>query len=116
MKYDDKKRIRVAKEYCDTGDAKAVSLKYGVPLKTIYRWGKLYSKAGEAGLLKKSTKPKTQPLKTDEETEKLVIDLWFNKIDKPNFSKVKRELAERKIKLSIPTIKAIFERRKKDWQ
>lgn len=44
----------------------------GVSQRTIYRWRRAYKEKGLQGLLRRSTRPKSSPNKTDEETEKRV--------------------------------------------
>ncbi len=109
MKYSGELRLAVAKKYTETGKATVTANKFGVSIKSVYTWGKLYRKEGAAGLTKKTTKPKKSPNRTDPITEGITCKIWVQR-QKRNYSAVKRELAELGICLSVPTIKAVLKR------
>ena len=110
MKYSEEYRLQVAKKYVETGNAKATSKEFGVPIRSVYNWGELYSKGKDSGLKKKSTRPIRSPNRTDERIEKRVCQIWLT-LQKRNYSAVRRELVKLGIFLSVPTIKSILDRR-----
>ena len=115
MRYDEKFKIKVAKAYSEIGNAAAVAKKFDVPVWSIYRWGKLYGQGGAGALKEKSRKPKTQPLKMDDKTERLVVATWFNTSANRNYSSVSRILHKQGIKVSSVTVKTIIYRRLDLW-
>lgn len=115
MRYDEKFKIKVAMAYSETGNAADVATQFEVPVWSVYRWGKLYGQGGAEGLKEKSRKPKSQPLKTDDKIERLVVATWFNTVTNRNYSSVSRALSKQGIKVSSVTVNAIVNRREDLW-
>ncbi|WP_165777130.1 helix-turn-helix domain-containing protein [Paremcibacter congregatus] len=111
MRYDDEFRLIVTRYFLKTGDVRYTSKKYNIPVSTIYKWYEKYRKGGENGLRKKSTRPNTSPNKTCDELERLVVGAWLEIKTRRNYVNVKKKLDDRNIKLSLPTIKKILNRK-----
>ncbi len=111
LKYEEKFRLDVTLLYLENGDARGISERCNVPLSTVYRWGNIYRKDNKKGLMKKTTRPKKSPNKTSDEIENFIIKVWFSIQTKRNYSNVKKSLDQNGIKLSVPTIKKILDRK-----
>lgn len=85
----------------------ALGRELGVSREIIRQWVKNYARDGDAGLMPKSTRPKTSPKKTPAELENLVIKLKRSnpQWDAPRISK---ELKRMGHKLSAKTVNKIL--------